>query len=348
MKKKLLITAFILCVISFFSWAEGPRIYLYGETHSNKVILDAELKVWKNFYDNKNMRHLFIEYGFATAELLNQWMKAEDDSLLNLIYESWKGSIADDKNNLEFYKSIKQSCPETIFHGTDVGHGYDITGEFLLHQLEEKGEADSPKYQIVLENIDQLKHYKKYNDMAIRENYMAANFIREFDSLPENEIIMGIYGSAHTSFVVDLTGKVPSMIAQIRKKYNDENKELIQVYDISKLYHNVYWEPPYGIEYFKIKGKNYKASYFGEQDLTGVRNYKCRKYWRIENPDSTLLNLKAKSDCLPYDNYIMNINLGDVLRIEYTKMNNSKFVIYYRADGNTLENQPCTNRILKE
>lgn len=348
MKKKLIITALILCGLSMFSWAEGPRIYLYGEVHSNKSVLDAELKVWKNFYDNKNMRHLFIEYGYATAEFLNQWMKAKDDSLLNQIYESWKGSAAYNKDNLEFYRSIKQTCPETIFHGTDVEHGYDTTGEMLLHQLEENGEIDSPKYQIVLENIEQLKHYKKYHDMAIRENYMAANFIREFDSLPENEIIMGIYGSAHTAFVVDYTGRVPSMIAQIRKNYKDDNKELIQDYDISNLYQNSYWEPPYGIEYFTIKGKIYKASYFGEEDLTGFKNFKCRKYWRIENPDSILLNLKAKSDCLPFDNYIMSINKGDVLRIEYTKMNNSKYVIYYRADGNTFENQPCTNMILKE
>ena len=44
----------------------------------------------------------------------------------------------------------------------------------------------------------------------------------------------------------------------------------------------------------------------------------------------------------------MPIKIGDVLRIEYTKQNDSKFVVYYRADGKMFEGQPRTNRILKE
>ena len=83
--KKFKIVIFVVCLISSFSAFalenKGPRIYLYGEAHCEKVILDAELKVWQNFYKTQNMRHLFIEYDYSTAQLLNQWMKEKDDTL---------------------------------------------------------------------------------------------------------------------------------------------------------------------------------------------------------------------------------------------------------------------------
>lgn len=339
---------FVVCLISSFSAFslenKGPRIYLYGEDHGQAVQYEEELKAWQNFYNNQNMRHLFIESGYSTAQMLNQWMKAEDDSILLEIYENWKETQAYTQSNLEFYKGIKQTCPETIFHGTDVGHQHSTNDRMLLRQLEEKGLTDCEEYKITLLNITQAMDYYGTKDYAVRENYMVANFIREFDSLPETEKIMGIYGSAHVFDEKDWSGKVPSMIKQIRKNYKN-SKDLIVTTDISYMKTEI---EPLGTEEFTIKGKVYKASYFGEEDLTGFRDYKCRKYWRIENPDETLMKLRSKIDCLPYDNYIMPIKVGDVLRVEYTKLNDSKSVVYYRADGKIYEGQPCTNRILKE
>lgn len=346
--KKLKMVILVVCLISSFSAFamenKGPRIYLYGEDHGQKIQYEEELKAWQNFYNNQNMRHLFIESGYSTAQMLNQWMKAEDDSILLEIYENWKGTQAYTQSNLDFYKRIKQTCPETIFHGTDVGHQYSTNDRMLLRQLEEKGLTDCEEYKITLLNITQAMDYYGTKDYAVRENYMAANFIREFDSLPENEKIMGIYGAAHVFYEKDITGKVPSMIKQIRKNYKN-SKELIEITDISYLKTEI---EPLGTDEFKIKGKVYKASYFGEEDLTGFRDFKYRKYWRIESPDEKLMKLKAKIDCLPYDNYIMPIKIGDILRVEYTKLNGSKFVVYYRADGKMFEGQLCTNRIFKE
>lgn len=37
------------------------QIYLYGEAHGIEKILDEEFLIWKNYYDNNNMRHLFEE-----------------------------------------------------------------------------------------------------------------------------------------------------------------------------------------------------------------------------------------------------------------------------------------------
>lgn len=350
MKKNLYKSLIIICLFSLLSYSaisqtKTPRVYIYGETHCNKIIMDAELIAWQNFYNNHGMRHLFIEYDYSTGQLLNEWMKDDDDSLLMQIYENWKGSIAYNLDNLDFYKNIKRTCPETIFHGTDVGPRPGTTDSLLLQQLEEKGLTDSMEYKLVLENIEQAKHYKKYHDDSIRENYLASNFIRDFDSLPENEIIMGIYGSAHTVYLVDSTGKVPSMIAQIRNNYNDIN---IEDYDISNfsLYTNIM--PPLGTEYFIIKGKTYKATYFGEKKISGWEGYKSWKFWRIENPDETLKKLKHKKNYNYYSNYPTIVNQGDIFRIELTKSDNSKQIEYYRADGKVYDGQPSTNLILHE
>ena len=36
------------------------RIYLYGELHGNEKILEKELELWKKYYHEENMRHLFV------------------------------------------------------------------------------------------------------------------------------------------------------------------------------------------------------------------------------------------------------------------------------------------------
>ena len=348
-KLSLIISLFFLLINSLFCNENNliPRVYLYGESHCNKIIIDAELKVWQNFYNNQKMRHLFIEYDYSTAQLLNKWMKEKDDTILNQVYKTWKGAIAYNEDNLAFYKNIKLTCPETIFHGIDVGPRPDTTDLIYLHQLENEGKTGSKEYQIVLENIEQAKHFKTYNDMAIRENYMAANFIREFDSLPENEKIMGIFGSAHITYVVDPSGKVPSLIAQLRKNYNYQNKDFIQDYDISNLADWMF--PPLGIEYFSIKGRTYKATYYGEENVTSWWNgYKTCKTWRIENPDEYLAKLKRKRIYFYYSNFSTTVNQGDVFRLEVTKQDGSKQVLYYRADDKIHDGKLSTNLIFRE
>lgn len=70
----------------------------------------------------------------------------------------------------EFYKRIKKECPATIFHGTDVGHQYDSTGQFFLMQLREKQQENSEIYRIVQENIEQGKYVHEHMDFVYREN----------------------------------------------------------------------------------------------------------------------------------------------------------------------------------
>lgn len=199
----------------------GNQIFLYGEAHANEKILAEELKIWGNYYSNHNMRHLFIEMPYYTGEYLNLWMKSESDEYLDLIYNHLEGTPSHNIVVKEFYMSIKENYPETIFHGTDVGHQYWSTGETYLQYLKENELEDTSQYILTVEAIKQGKYYYGNEDETYRENMMVENFIREFNKL-DNENIMGIYGSAHTGLKdMNLDKTIASMANQLHTNYGD-------------------------------------------------------------------------------------------------------------------------------
>ena len=106
---------------------QAGQIYLYGEQHAVEKILNREVEIWNDHYHNHNMRHLFVELPYYTAEYLNLWMKSDSDEILNALYDDWEGSAAHNPYIKPFYQAIKEKCPETVFHGTNVGHQYFST-----------------------------------------------------------------------------------------------------------------------------------------------------------------------------------------------------------------------------
>lgn len=167
------------------------------------------------------MRHLFVELPYFTAEFLNIWMQEDDNSILDDIYEDWAGTAGQVPALKEFYQKVKDTCPETVFHGTDVGHQYGSTGNRFLQYLEKHELGSSEYYSLAQEAIAQGTYFVENGDDIYRENKMTENFIREYDSL-NNENVMGIYGAAHTDpDAMDFTGAVPSMANQLQVHYGD-------------------------------------------------------------------------------------------------------------------------------
>ncbi|KUP26170.1 hypothetical protein [Paenibacillus sp. DMB5] len=198
-------------------------IYLYGEAHGVAEILDKEFELWSQYYHNEGMRHLFVELSYFTAEYLNVWMQSDNDDILDEIYEDWMGTLDYNPDTKNFYKQIKSECPETIFHGTDVGHQYDSTGSRFLAYLEANGLTGSKEHILTKGSIQQGRRYNYRHDNEYRENKMTENFIREFDILG-NESIMGIYGSAHTVLdgIAYGTKSLPCMANQLRARYGEK------------------------------------------------------------------------------------------------------------------------------
>lgn len=321
--------------------AQGSgQIFLYGEIHGDEDILQQELELWGKYYRDEGMRHLFIEFPCYTAEYLNQWMKAEDDEILGQLYRDWEGTEAHEQTVWDFYKTIKEEYPETIFHGTDVGHSYVRTGSRYLAQLREEGKIKSEKYAWAQKVVHQGVKYYTAHDDAYRENMMAENFIREYDKL-QGEDVVGFYGSAHTNVKgMDVgTGTVPCMANQLKAYYGDN-------LHAEALFPEVQFpqeKEPLAVETITVGEKEYEAEYFGKEDLSDFTDeYSYREFWRLKNAYEDFQSCPMTGDKLPFDNYPMKIEKGEVFVIDYIRKSGRVERRYYRNDGEAWSGYPTT------
>lgn len=324
------------------STSDSPQgeIYLYGEIHDMPSILQEELAIWKSFYHEEDMRHLFVELPYYTAAYLNLWMEAEDDTILEQLYRDWAGTSQHSEDVLEFYRTIKQDCPETIFHGTDLGHQYDTTGARYLAYLEEQDLEESEAYEITQEVIRQGKTFYKTDNPVYRENTMVENFCRAFDALEEKRI-MGIYGAAHTVIDgLDFSNSVPCMANQLHEIYGD----LVHAEDLSQL--DV---PEPDFETIEVNGTAYPATYFGYQNTRSfLEEYQYRQYYRLENAYDDFKDAPTVQNVLPYNNYPteMEIEVGQVFVIDYTTYEGAVERKFFRSDGKYWNDMPITQEFL--
>ncbi len=313
-------------------------IYLYGEEHGRQAILEREAEIWNTHYHEDGMRDLFVELPYYTAEWLNLWMQADNDEILETIYSDWDGTAVHVQETLEFYQRIKRDCPETVFHGTDVGHQYESTGARYLEYLVSLGQEDSERYLLAQESIEQGRHYYKRADNSYRETKMTENFVREFDRLDGRDV-MGIYGSAHTGTeaMEYSEGRIPCMANQLKQRYGDalysENLSLSVRSDVEAERTDV----------IKVGGKEYEAAYFGAMDLSWFsEDIQYREFWRLEDAYDEFKDKAATGNVLPYDNYPMEVQEGQIFVIDYHFTDGSTVRELHRADGSTWQGNPAT------
>lgn len=197
---------------------EKANIHLYGETHGMAKYYQKELEEWGKFY-SEGHRDLFVELPYYSAQFLNLWMQTEDDAILNQYYAELEGTLSHVEEYLDFCHAFKNKYPETVFHGTDVGHQYDSTGKRYLEYLESAGLKETEEYALAEQCIEQGKIYYECTDNAkadsYREQKMVENFIAAYDRIDQKEI-MGIYGSYHTNVKSENI-----MAAKIKAHYGD-------------------------------------------------------------------------------------------------------------------------------
>ncbi len=319
--------------------AQVGNIYLYGEQHGVKAIYDRELELWKDHYEKEHMRHLFVELPYYTAQYLNLWMESGDDQILDEIYDDWEHTASHVEDYKTFFKQIKEACPETVFHGTDVGHQYATTGQRYVDRLLEMGQKDSNDCLLAQENIEQGKTFYEANDSVYREQKMVENFCREAEAL-KGEAVMGIYGGAHLGGNVSGTD-TPSMAVQLRERYGEkvsgEDLTMVGKENLS----------PLKTEIVEVEGKEYTASYFGKEDLAGqIQGLASRQFWRLEDAYDDFAEAEKSGDVLPYNNYPMAVEKGQVFMIEYQKTDGSLMTLFYRSDGNEWNGMLTTEGIL--
>lgn len=319
------------------------NIWLYGEAHGEEQILEMELNRWQKHYHEDGMRHLFVEIAYFSAAYLNLWMQSDNDTILYQLFDDWEGTSAGATANMDFYKAVKQACPETVFHGTDIGHQFWNTGSRYLDDLEAWGLMSSDEYVLAQEAITQGRIYYSSSDVdadIYRENTMTANFIREFEKL-NGESVMGIYGSAHINLDgLNYSGQCDSMGKQLKTRYG----ELVSSEDLAELVRITV--APERVDTLEINGKSYTAEYYGKTDLsTAFPSYSHREFWRLVDAGEDFAQWTTTGNVLPQSNYPMLIEEGQIYVIRYTLADGSTHTEYHRCDGITFNGQQATVEI---
>ena len=325
-------------------------VYLYGEEHAHEEMIAQELEQWEELYA-AGARDLFLEDGYASAQLLNRWMQAEDDALLNEHFKALRGTYGGSEPYQAFYEKIKQNCPETIFHGTDIEHQYRSLGYQYLTCLAAEGKKDSPEYAQVLESIQQAKQYYSYSYAGkeaeadvYRENCMAENFMRELDALDTKKKtdVMGIYGAVHTALdgMNYRDGTVPCMANQLRQKYG----ERIVSKDLRSNSRDLPKETT-----LTIAGKTYTAIYLGEEDIAAWADKAVsRRFWRVEDAYADFTAQPKTNDVLPCNGYPVPVQEGQAFALEYILKDGTTQWKYYAADGTVWQEMPSTREYAVE
>lgn len=319
--KRRIFSAFIVMIIaatmvgSTYQWNRNKgQIYLYGEFHANPDIMDIEFETWNKYYHEQGMRHLFVEFPYYFTEFLNLWMQSESDEVLDELWKEIKGTYGGADIVKDFFKRIKEECPKTIFHGTDVGHQYDTIGQQYLTYLEKHKQKDSLNYKRAQEIIEQGKRYQGEGsqDEVYRENMMAENFIWEFKQL-KNENIMGIYGGAHAKIGEKdySTGTVSNMATQISEKYKGKvySTDLTIGRDILV---------PIEEAFLEINGKIYPA-YLWREVRMSIENkpYNYAKVWELKEKTEDFKEIPVGEETLPSSVYPCEVKYGKIYVFDF-------------------------------
>lgn len=253
-------------------------------------------------------------------------MDAEDDEILEQLHQDWESTLSSGAETLDFYRTIKEQCPETVFHGTDVGHQYDSTGARYQDYLEERGLADTEDYRLTLEAIQQGKTFAERGSDIYRENRMARTSSGSLTPWMGRASWASMARPTPTRMPWrDSAGTVPSMAAQLVERYGDS----LHTEDISW----IAWEPQ-RTDTLTVAGKEYQASYFGEEDISGwAGDYQSRAFWRLEGAYEDFEDCPESSDVLPCNDYPMPIEAGQVFVLGYTRKDGTSERKYYRSDG---------------
>lgn len=193
-------------------YSKDKEIYLYGEIHGQEDLIEEEFDLWSAYYHKHGMRNLFLEIANFEAGLLNLWMKADNDDILEIFAKDY-GTIHGAKHYEAMLKKIKNDCPETVFYGTDISNFSESLGNTYLAYLEEENNINAEEIKRVKEVMASGLYRNSYLDKYLgydnadfhirkmadfREDRLTENFIYEYNRLDDKRI-MGIYGAYHIS-----------------------------------------------------------------------------------------------------------------------------------------------------
>ena len=105
---------------------------------------------------------------------------------------------------------------------------------------------------------------------------------------------------------------------------------------------------PIRFDTLRIDEKEYRAEYFGEQDMSYWSDYAAkREFWRLDKVHGILDNGRPCSQVLPYHNYPpIHIEDGQVFVVDYHTKTGGVDRKYYVADGTVWQDMLCTREFV--
>ncbi len=105
---------------------------------------------------------------------------------------------------------------------------------------------------------------------------------------------------------------------------------------------------PIRTDIITVNGNEYKADYFGEQNMVSWSDYaNKREFWRLESKVDAFTNIDLCNDVLPYNNYPpIKIEEGQIFVIDYHTKNGTIDRMCYLADGTVWQDMVCTRKFL--
>ncbi|MCL2015586.1 MAG: hypothetical protein FWG68_04995 [Defluviitaleaceae bacterium] len=318
----------------------AQQAHLFGERHSDEIGLQMQLAFWENFYNNFDMRHLFVELPFFVAEFLNIWLHEPDDTILDNIFDNIRGTAMDSVYTRNFLRDIKENFPETIFHGTDIGHAYQTLGVQFLQHLTENGLQDTELYTLTQENIEQGRMFYEEldGDFDFRVTQMTKNFSRAFAEVSPSSVMTAFYGGWHTIVGHYPNSGIPTLATRLLEIYGDAI--------ITNNLLDILLMPTATIE---IGGVAYTATFTGETGLTNMGlPFVHIMFYRLEDAYNDFRDNPTTDDVLPLSNFHVDVEQGQIFAIILELQDGTMEVSLYRYSGHIWNNQPSTQQIYIE
>ena len=309
--------------------------HFYGEVHGDPQLIAFQLARWGYYYENHGMRHLLMEFPFFSAAFLNVWMQADDDSILDAFFADIRGTAVDVPYMRDFFVAIKANYPETIFHGTDVGHQQGQAVRFLAH-LRSEGLEGTEIYEQTLLNMAQGRaHQAEQGTHSSRVVAKFDNIVEVLNSLPDENVMGAFFGMAHM-----LLGYYPEHLdpvghLTVAQRLVDQFGEQIQIRDIT----------PYRVRpaTITVEGTIFNAQYFGTSgphDFAIGRVY--RSFFRFDDAYEHFSEHERSGDVLPHDNFLMPVGEDEVFLTLFRFMDGTELPLFYRTSQELFYGLPTT------
>lgn len=150
---------------------------------------------------------------------------------------------------------------------------------------------------------------------------------------------MAIYGAAHTDpdAMNYPTGTVPSIAAQLGQRYDN-----LVIKNLT-----LQTDPARKTE-VKIGDMVYEATFLAKVDRTGLSSFAHFEFWRLEDAYHDLKSRPKTGDWLPYNNYPVLVEEGQVYKIDAAMVDGTRMTLFYRSDGALQNNLPVMEGFVGE